>query len=80
MVLSNSIDPIPDGTFIIDYIDEISTVEGTDGKKYKHKNGKLEDENGETYTKSTDDNDYVFSIVSKDGKECKYTVYNKDSK
>ena len=30
-----------------DYIDEISTVEGTDGKKYKHKNGKLENENGE---------------------------------
>ncbi len=63
-----------------DHIDEISTVEGTDGKKYKHKNGKLENENGETFTKTIDDNDYVFSIVSKDGKECKYTVYNKDSK
>ena len=28
----------------------------------------------------TDDNDYVFSIVDKNGNECKYTVYNKDSK
>lgn len=63
-----------------DYMDEISTLEGTDGKKYKHKNGMLENENGETYIKSTDDNDYVFSIVDKNDNECKYTVYNKDSK
>ena len=63
-----------------DYIDELSTVKGTDGKKYKHKNGKLENENGETYTKSIDENDYIFSIVDKNGKETKYTVYNKDLK
>ena len=63
------------------YIDEISIVEGTNGKKYKHIKDKLVDENGNTYTKSTDDTDYVFSIVSKEtGKESKYTVYNKDSK
>lgn len=62
-----------------DYIDDISTIEGTDGKRYKQKNDKLVNDNGETYTKSTDDNDYVFSIVDKNGNECKYTVYNKDS-
>lgn len=63
-----------------DYIHDISTIEGTDSKKYKHKNGKLENENGETYTKSTGENDYFFSIVDENGKEAKYTVYNKDSK
>lgn len=76
-MLDNTMNEIND---LNNYIDEISTVEGTDGKRYKHKNGKLVNDNGETFTKSTDDNDYVFSIVSKDGKECKYTVYNKDSK
>jgi 5,10-methylenetetrahydrofolate reductase len=63
------------------YIDKISTVEDTNGKKYKHVKDKLVDDDGNTYTKSTDDTDYVFSIVSKEtGKESKYTVYNKDSK
>jgi hypothetical protein len=75
-MLDNIMNEIKD---LDDYLDEISTVEGTDGKKYKHKNNKLEDENGNIYTKSTDDTDYVFSIVSKEtGKEAKYTVYNKD--
>lgn len=63
------------------YIDEISTVEGTNGKKYKHIKDKLVDEDGNTYTKSTDDTDYFFSIVSKEtGEESKYTLYNKDLK
>lgn len=41
------------------FIDEITTVDGTDGKKYKRVKGKLVDDNGISYTVSNNIDDLL---------------------
>lgn len=57
-----------------DYLDEISTFVGSDGKIYKYEKGKLVGEDGKLYIKSID-NEFLFSIITDDNVEIKYKLY-----
>jgi hypothetical protein len=61
------------------YIEEISKYEEikhVNGEIYKKfSNGLIKNENNETFELSNDEKDYSFSIVDKNGIECKYKIY-----
>lgn len=53
-------------------------IEGNDGRKYKNlDDDKLINDIGDIYVKSTNENDYNFNLVDKDGKISKYEVFTK---